>query len=269
MILIQRLRSATSCQGTSFGLCFVCPMPRHRRSIFEDLTALPWWVGAVLSLILAAIGSRANPGSPLKAVYLLSVVCGGAAVISFVQTWWQDRLLAKQTSVASLADLTWGGFEEMLAAAFRREGFSVKVTGSSGADGGVDLVLRRGEETTLVQAKHWRRDVNVQVVRELYGVMAAEKASHGIVVTSGHFTVDARAFAATLPIELLDGERLAKRIGLADVPAHQQVNPAERLCPSCRAPMVLRVARNGPKPGSQFLGCSRFPSCRATPALGA
>ena len=192
------------------------------------------------------------------------MICGIASAISFGRTWWQDRLLAKQTSAASLADLSWGGFEEMLAAAFRQEGYDVKVTGDAGADGGVDLILRRDSEVTLVQAKHWRRDVGVSVVRELFGVMSAEKAARGIVVTSGDFTADAHVFAANLPIELIDGDRLVQRIEAGRGAAQPKMRPPKHSCPACRSPMVLRVARKGPNTGARFFGCSRFPACHGT-----
>ncbi len=237
-------------------------MSRRHRSIVEDLADLPWWISAVLGLVMIGIGWSARPGSPLKFAYALSMICWVAAVLSFGRTWWQNRLLAKQISTTSLADLSWGEFEEMLAAAFRQEGYSVKVTGDSGADGGVDLVLHRDTEVTLVQAKHWRKDVGITIVRELYGVMAAEKAARGIVVTSGHFTADARTFAASLPIELIDGDNLLRRIGARGAPT--LAVEKDRACPSCRAPMLLRVARNGPNPGTKFFGCSRYPACRGT-----
>ena len=244
-------------------------MPRRERTILEDLVGLPWWFSAALGLVLIVIGGSARAGSPLKLAYAISTICWVAAALSFGRAWWQDRLLAKQTSVASLADLSWGAFEEMLAAAFRQEGYDVKVTGDSGADGGVDLVLHRGTEITLVQAKHWRQDVGVSIVRELYGVMAAEKAARGIVVTSGHFSADAIAFAADLPIELVDGDRLVKRIGLRRSALPKEKTPVQdRSCPTCHSPMVLRMARKGPTPGAQFWGCSRFPACRGTLPIG-
>ena len=40
------------------------------------------------------------------------------------------------------------------------------------------------------------------------------------------------------------------------------------VCPLCHGPMVLRTARTGPAPGRQFHGCSRFPACRGTRAMG-
>ncbi|OFX10252.1 MAG: hypothetical protein A2516_08480 [Alphaproteobacteria bacterium RIFOXYD12_FULL_60_8] len=238
-------------------------MARRQRSVVEDLADLPWWISAALGLVLIGIGGSARAGSPLKFAYALSMICWAAAALSFGRSWWQDRLLAKQTSVASLADLSWGGFEEMLAAAFRLEGYSVKVTGDSGADGGVDLVLHRGDEVTLVQAKHWRRDVGVTIVRELFGVMSARKAQRGIIVTSGNFSADAKNFAATLPMELLDGQALLERIGIKPHRA-EEARSSGPSCPSCRSSMVARTARQGAKAGAQFFGCSRFPACRTT-----
>jgi hypothetical protein len=35
-------------------------------------------------------------------------------------------------------------------------------------------------------------------------------------------------------------------------------------CPVCSAPMVKRTAKRGPGAGSEFWGCSRFPTCRGT-----
>lgn len=38
-------------------------------------------------------------------------------------------------------------------------------------------------------------------------------------------------------------------------------------CPSCRTPMVMRVARRGPQAGNQFWGCTSYPGCKATRSL--
>lgn len=69
---------------------------------------------------------------------------------------------------------------------FRQQGYSVTETGGKGPDGGVDLELRKDGELHLVQCKQWQAlKVSVKVVRELYGVMAAQGAAGGYVVTSG------------------------------------------------------------------------------------
>jgi len=69
---------------------------------------------------------------------------------------------------------------------FRMRGFSVTETGGGGSDGGIDLVLKKHGEIFLVQCKQWcAYKVSVNVVRELLGVMVAQGATGGFVVTSG------------------------------------------------------------------------------------
>src|SRR5437867_12974393 len=93
--------------------------------------------------------------------------------------------------------------------AFRLQRYAVMETGRSGPDGGVDLVLTKGGEKFLVQCKQWKAfKVGVDVVRELYGVMAARGATGGFVVTSGRFTDDATAFASGRNVKLVDGPKL-------------------------------------------------------------
>ncbi len=36
------------------------------------------------------------------------------------------------------------------------------------------------------------------------------------------------------------------------------------ICSKCGNEMVVRIAKKGPNPGRQFLGCSNFPNCKAT-----
>lgn len=43
-----------------------------------------------------------------------------------------------------------------------------------------------------------------------------------------------------------------------------EANRRNPVCPRCGKEMVLRTAKRGPNPGSQFWGCSGYPNCRAT-----
>jgi restriction system protein len=90
-------------------------------------------------------------------------------VVALVDDIARARQLRHQRALSDLAALSWQQFEEVVADAFRRHGYKVREMGGRGrADGGVDLVLVRNGETTVVQVKHWRRDVvGVSLVREL------------------------------------------------------------------------------------------------------
>jgi hypothetical protein len=68
------------------------------------------------------------------------------------------------------------------------------------------VVLERDGETTIVQVKHWRRDrVGVALVRELYGVQRATGAERSTLVCLGRYTADARQFADSVDMRLVDG----------------------------------------------------------------
>jgi len=268
--------------------------------LFSLVAGLPWWVGVVLAIVAymvlhryavaevaptlggAAAVDHLVVGHLVKALatwgqYLLPLLFLSAAVVSAVGRKKRSGLVeavARDDQGAALRTMRWDDFELMVGEAFRQRGFHVMETGGGGADGGIDLLLRKGQETFPVQCKHWRATkVSVSVVRELYGVMATLGAAGGFVVTSGDFTEDARDFAKGRHIELLDGHALKKMIdgvsksraaanSLPRVPASSAV--ASPLCPVCAGQMVKRIAQHGRQAGSAFWGCQAFPKCRGT-----
>jgi restriction system protein len=178
--------------------------------------------------------------------------------------------------------LSWKQFEELLGEIGRRKGYQVIENFGGGADGGVDVRFKKDGKLVLVQCKNWKaQKVNVKVVRELYGVMAAEGAHGGLVVTAGAYTKDALDFAKGKSIDLIDGQKLEKMVaevrrgeGQFQTRRGPQVQPSQggyetlaksvkKICPSCGSDMVKRVAKQGPNTGNQFWGCSMFPRCRA------
>ncbi|MEX0887565.1 MAG: restriction endonuclease [Phycisphaeraceae bacterium] len=198
------------------------------------------------------------------------------------------RLLDCQQGLDTIRALTWRQFEQLVAEAYRRRGYSVEVVDRPAGDGGVDVVLSDDRGRWLAQCKHWQaRRVGVRPVRELLGVVTSEGAAGGIVVTTGSFTPDAQAFARDNAVELVDGAELADLVQEARQPADEPTTtPAEPTapaaepappaaasaddattapaCPACGSPMVRRTARRGEHAGSAFWGCSTFPRCRGT-----
>lgn len=194
----------------------------------------------------------------------LILVAGGVASLKKAH---RRRLYESQTGIASIRKLTWREFERLIGEVFRRRDYEVTETGGGGADGGIDLVLRRGNEKAVVQCKQWRTyKVAVQPIRELYGVMVAERAQRAIFVTSGIYTREARSFAEGKPIELVDGEQLVELMQLVKAPPVLVGESVEEepACPVCGQMMVRRVARKGNRNGEEFWGCPAFPKCRGT-----
>ena len=159
--------------------------------------------------------------------------------------WSRRHLLAKQTDIDSVRNLSWSAFELLIGEAYRQQGYEVSESGLGGPDGGVDLRLHRNGMTLLVQCKQWKVwTVGVKPVRELYGVMTAEGAGRAIFVTSGRYTAEAKEFARGKPLELIDGEELMHLIKPlpAEPPPDQRStsgNVSVQPCPECNEPMVL------------------------------
>lgn len=259
-------------------------MAKRNRSFIEDLARLPWWVSVVLAAIayfsmkygIPAIKfqnsfhagmAKAAPGlAPFLAVVLLV-----PAAISVFNSRRRGPLLEKQEGIGGIRSIAWREFEELVGEAYKRLGYSVTATGGGGADGGVDLILTKNGEELFIQCKHWKLEkIGVKVVRELYGVVAAEGASGGIVISSGAFTREARDFAIGKPMELIEGTTLARMVEeVKKEPSLININPISfgvqrtvNRCPLCGDEMVLRTARKGPKAGEKFWGCSSYPECR-------
>lgn len=192
--------------------------------------------------------------------------CLFGALIGQIKLWRERRIYNRQKSVNTVRSLSWSDFERFIVEAFRRQGFRANRTGD-GADGGIDVVLEKDGNTSIVQCKQWKNSrVGVKQIRELAGVVSAKKAARGIFVCSGDYTNEAKQFAAESGFELIGGQSLAELLDLDELHARHlspDANCAED-CPKCGSTLVRRVARKGKNTGSEFWGCGSFPKCRYT-----
>lgn len=269
---------------------------RAAQEIIQWLAYLPWWLSLATALLAYAVlhtlsqqplvfpsTSSSTPWATVGGSFI-SVMCfflqffiPTLLLVGMVHGLYRrTRRRALLNSAyfnglpMALQDMSWAEFELLIGEAYRRQGYSVEETGQGGADGGVDLILRRGQNKYLVQCKHWRStSVGVNVIRELYGLVAAG-ADRGIIVTSGQFTKDAIDFARGKPLELIGREALAELISRAKTGKPSvstlalQPPLAAAICPRCGNSLVLRTARQGAHIGQPFYGCTAYPSCKFT-----
>ena len=284
---------------------------KSRTSPLEDMLSLvalmPWWVGVAIAAIGYVILHRMAAPAQVTAIqpgqvshlitqtvisglatagqYIVPLVGLVGAAMSFFRRKQRAALVtdvAQAQSSNALHGMSWREFEMLVGEAYRLQGYRVTETGGGGPDGGIDLALSKGNEKFVVQCKQWKAyKVGVDVVRELYGVMAAKGATGGFVVTSGRFTDDAKAFAAGRNVQLVDGPKLFALIKqakqsltataqqLASKPQMTQPKAAiEPICPQCGSGMLKRTARKGGNAGGEFWGCSKFPTCKGVRQLG-
>ena len=282
-------------------------MARRKNGIAEDLfkitATLPWWVEVILAItVYVLLQPYAILEMPIQPVpgqighmvieqlgrtfayygqYILPLLLLLGALASFVKQRKRKNLVQTAGSGKTddpLHDINWKDFELLVGEVFSMQGFTVIENEDGGADGGIDLVLKKAGEVFLVQCKQWRAyKVSVNVIRELLGVMVTKGAAGGFVVTSGIFTAEAQTFAKGQNIRLIDGVMLTEMIEKAQNIILNQTttekkniqkftpsskSPVERGCPRCGNAMIKRVARKGANSGKTFWGCVQFPRCR-------
>lgn len=251
-----------------------------------------------LNFVFAQMGNmsgQAPPGMPASILssftwigLVAMLMCWLAAGMSAIMAKNRRALLDTQTGIESIRNLSWQDFERLVAEAYRRQGYQVKENGGGGKDGGIDLLLKKGGQTFMVQCKQWRSaKVSAPVAREMWGLVAHHGFDGVKIVSVGSFTDDAAEFAKGKAMELVSGEQLVDLIAsVRSRPVAQGVNPVQKpklkwapgtrpseptnvsllhpLCPKCRSKMVLRTSRNTQ---DDFWGCGQYPSCKGTRPL--
>jgi len=208
-------------------------MARRKESGIEVVASMPWQVGIASGLVgyvairygvgwyfsamdspfLSRLGRLASNGSFAPLAWIFMGGCWLAAFSSFLGRVKRRKLFDRQTGRDSISQISWREFEMLAGEAFRRQGYSVQENGLGGADGGIDLTLRRDGIKTLVQCKQWRSlKVDVKVAREMYGVLIDEGADALKIVALGEFTPDARRFVQGKPIELIQADALVAQV---------------------------------------------------------
>ncbi len=263
-------------------------MPRKQSDLLTELAHMPWWVSVTVSAfcyvtlkyIFPAITADSTVLSGLSKgfsniAHFISLVLLIPVPFSLLNQNRKKELIKTERSLDKIKILDWKSFEDLVGEAFRQTGYSVKDNTVNGADGGVDLWLRKDNKQYIAQCKRWKsQKVGVAVVREMYGIMTSESADGVFIISSGNFTNEALEFADDKPINLINGNDLVTLIeaiddnSTTDMKTVQELpikdEPASNNCPRCGGELIKRKAKKGPKAGAEFWGCTSFPKCRYT-----
>ena len=127
------------------------------------------------------------------------------------QDAWQQAY--GHAKASELDQLSGTEFEEFLAGLFRAQGYAAELTAVTG-DFGADVILSKDGRRIAVQTKRYAGSVGVQAVQEALSGRAYYQCDTAWVVTTGAFTVNARALAEK------SGVKLIGRSDLGNLMAH-------------------------------------------------
>lgn len=102
-------------------------------------------------------------------------------------------------------------FERKVADLYRKYGYDAVVS-KAGGDGGIDIVLTKGEEKIAVQCKAHNKAVAPAVARDLFGTMISGGYKKGMIVSKNGFTKGVYDFVKDKDIELVDMDSLIQMV---------------------------------------------------------
>jgi restriction system protein len=199
--------------------------------------------------------ARSTSSSPdlahlLTVLWPLWVLVGVVLAARLAQLLWREWRL-RRAGIREIDHMDGPMFERRLAVLFRGLGYRVEITGSAGGDFGCDLLITRGQERAVVQAKRQGKPVGVKAVQEATAAGPHYKANRAYVVTNNAFTPRARKLAAANRVELWDREELVRQLlrsngrdvaatAVAPEPAGAAPS-ADGFCARCGQPVSVRV----------------------------
>lgn len=177
-----------------------------KRSLFSILSEFPWWLSALVAVLLFGIMQLIFP--PLAPFIALPFVAV-AAYFAYKQLRGKSPIDAGER-LAALRDMPWENFSLVISEAYRRQGYAVEASNSAA----FDFTLRKNGRITLVQCRRWKvNQVGAGPLRELHEAIVKHDAFNGVCITAGGFSANARELAAGKPITLLSNAALAELVG--------------------------------------------------------
>lgn len=165
-----------------------------------------------------------------------------------------------QTGMATVDRMSGIEFESFLKSHFEALGYHVATTPKTG-DYGADLVLARGREKIVLQAKRYAGKIGIAAIQQIVAAKSYYGAEKAMVVTNSFFTKNAAALARKNGVELWDRNKLQKVMSRNRTGSNEKIRVGEKIgnCPQCGGNLVLRTGKRG-----AFYGCANYPRCRYT-----
>ncbi|WP_269049428.1 restriction endonuclease [Sporosarcina sp. G11-34] len=115
----------------------------------------------------------------------------------------------RQSGIADVDQMTGRQFEEYVGTLFEGNGYRVTYTPATG-DFGADLILKKGREVVVVQAKRYKNSVGVAAVQEVIPAMKMYHANAAWVVSNSYYTKAAVTLAKSNHVKMIDRNELIR-----------------------------------------------------------
>ncbi len=169
--------------------------------------------------------------------------------------------------IGSFESLNGYQFEDYLKELLLELGYQVIRTKSSG-DQGADLIIKKDNEKTVVQAKKYSGSVTNKAIQEIVASKQHYEAEKALVITTGKFTKSAIELAKSNKVEIWDNKKLNEIIASINNKNVTQIREKQKctlkedcftfVCPFCEYNINFLVSDLPPKGANKDLYC---PEC--------
>jgi restriction system protein len=175
-------------------------------SLFAILLRSSWWISLAIGLAIIGLSLVALP--PQYALY------GAAGSLPFLViasiVGWRTLQLPSAARMAAVEQavraMSWPEFSAQLEEAFRQDGFSIDRI----AGGEADFEMTKGWKRVLVSGRRWKvARTGIEPLRALHATLEAREAHECLYVTVGDVSEQARSYAASNRIRLVQAGELA------------------------------------------------------------
>ena len=177
-----------------------------KNSLFAVLLRSPWWVSAVIALLLGMLGMALLPERFRIAGALSGLPFAVIAVMALRRQWGLPSAARIADTQQAVSRMSWPAFALLLEQAFQRDGYTVQ----RGTADAIDFELERQGRHTLVCARRWKSArTGLEALRALQAARAAADAADALYIALGEVSDNARPYAAEHGITVWQAPQLA------------------------------------------------------------
>ena len=114
-------------------------------------------------------------------------------------------------NISQVDNLSGTDFECLLKEIFEKQGYQVDFTKKS-HDYGADLILKKNNKLSLVQAKCYSKNIGIKAIQEIISSKKHYSAEELFVATNRYFSKDAIILASEYDVRLIDRDVLTRLI---------------------------------------------------------
>ena len=177
-----------------------------KKSLFAVLLRSPWWVSALIALLLGLLGFTLLPetlrvGGALSGLPFLVIAC-----IAAWRQWPLPSAARVEEIRLALSVIAWPACSSLLEMAFQRDGYAVE----RGKTDGVDFVLERRGRRMLVSARRWKSArTGLETLRALQAARDAADVPDALYIGLAELSDTAAPYAAEHRIAVWQATELA------------------------------------------------------------